>query len=302
MGQWTSADVPDLTGRVALITGANSGIGLEAAKGLAARGCTVVLACRDPGRAQAATDQVQAAGPSARVESRALDLASLQSVRAFAEKALADFPRVDLLINNAGVMAPPYTRTADGFELQFGTNHLGHFALTGLLLPALEAAAAPRVVSVSSNAHRMGRMRFEDVQWEKGYSRWGAYGQSKLSNLLFTYELERRLRAAGHKAIAVACHPGYSATNLFKLPPGFGWVGTVGAAVMGQQAWQGALPTLYAAVHPDIRGGDYVGPDGLGEWKGYPKKTEPQPHAKDEAAARTLWELSETLTQVRYAL
>jgi NAD(P)-dependent dehydrogenase (short-subunit alcohol dehydrogenase family) len=302
MGHWTAADVPDLSGRVALITGANSGIGLEAAKGLAARGCTVVLACRDPGRAQAATAEVKAAGPGARVEPRALDLASLQSVRAFAGQVRTEFPRVDLLINNAGVMAPPYARTADGFELQLGTNHLGHFALTGLLLPVLEAADAPRVVNVSSNAHRMGRMRFEDVHWEKGYSRWGAYGQSKLANLLFTFELERRLRAAGRRALSVACHPGYSATNLFKLPPGLGWLGTVGAAVMGQPAWQGALPTLYAAVHPEVRGGEYVGPDGLGEWKGYPKKTRPQPHAEDEVAARQLWTLSEQLTGVPYGL
>jgi NAD(P)-dependent dehydrogenase (short-subunit alcohol dehydrogenase family) len=302
MGHWTASDVPDLSGRVALITGANSGIGLEAAKALAARGCTVVLACRDPGRAQAATTEVKAAGPSARVEPRALDLASLASVRAFAAQVLTEFPALDLLINNAGVMAPPLARTVDGFELQLGTNHLGHFALTGLLLGALEAAPAPRVVNVSSNAHRMGRMRFEDLNWEKGYSRWGAYGQSKLANLHFTYELERRLRKAGRKALAVACHPGYSSTNLFKLPPGLGWLGTVGAALMGQPAWQGSLPTLYAATHPEVRGGEYVGPDGLGEWKGYPKKTEPLPHAKDAAAAAKLWELSEQLTGVRFAL
>lgn len=302
MAPWTATDVPDLTGRVALITGANSGIGLEAAKALAARNCAVVLACRDPGRAEAATAEVKAAGPSARVESRALDLASLQSVRSFAEGVRRDFPVVDLLINNAGVMAPPYARTADGFELQFGTNHLGHFALTGLLLDVLEAAAAARIVTVSSNAHRMGKMRFEDLQWEKGYSRWGAYGQSKLANLLFTRELHGRLAKAGRKTRAVACHPGYSATNLFKLPPGLGWMGTVGAALMGQPASQGALPTLYAATHPDIAGGDYVGPDGMGEWKGYPRRTQPLLHAQDDGAAAKLWDVSLSLTSVTYPL
>jgi NAD(P)-dependent dehydrogenase (short-subunit alcohol dehydrogenase family) len=300
MAHWTAADVPDLAGRVAVITGANSGIGLEAAKALAARGCTVVLACRDPDRAKAATEQVKAAGPNARVEPKPLDLASLQSVRAFADGVRRDFKGVDLLLNNAGVMAPPYAKTADGFELQFGTNHLGHFALTGLLMEQLEAAPAARVVTVSSNAHRMGKMRWEDVHWEKGYSRWGAYGQSKLANLLFTLELHGRLTRAGRKTAAVACHPGYSATNLFKLPPGLGWVGTVGAALMGQPAWQGALPTLYAAVHPDVKGGHYVGPDGLGEWKGYPKLTEPLPHAQDAEAAKRLWEESVKLTGVTY--
>ena len=302
MAPWTTADLPDLTGKVAVITGANSGIGLEAAKALASRGCAVVLGCRDPGRAQAATEAVKAAGPTARVEPRALDLASLESVRAFSEGVCRDFPVVDLLLNNAGVMAPPYAKTADGFELQFGTNHLGHFALTAQLLGPLEAASAARVVTVSSNAHRMGKMRWDDLQWEKGYSRWGAYGQSKLANLLFTRELHRRLAAAGRRTRAVACHPGYSATNLFKLPPGLGWMGTLGAALMGQPAPQGALPTLYAATHPEVNGGDYVGPDGMGEWKGHPKKTQPLLHAQDDAAAKRLWELSEKLTSVGYPL
>lgn len=214
MARWTTQDMPDQSGRVVVVTGANSGLGLEATKALAARGATVVMACRDPARAQGAATAVREAVPGAHLEVMALDLASLTSVAAFAGEVTAKHRAIDVLMNNAGVMALPRALTPDGFELQLGTNHLGHFALTLRLLPALEAAAAPRVVTVASTAHRMGRIDFDDLMGERRYKPWPAYGQAKLANLLFAYELERRLRAAGHKALSVAAHPGYSATNL----------------------------------------------------------------------------------------
>jgi NAD(P)-dependent dehydrogenase (short-subunit alcohol dehydrogenase family) len=295
---WSTADIPDQSGRRAVVTGANSGLGLIAARELARRGASVVLACRNMQKGEAALTEVRAAGGDAQLAR--LDLGDLASVREFA--AAQERP-VDLLLNNAGVMAPPRSETADGFELQLGTNHLGHFALTGLLLDRLKAAGAARVVSVTSNGHRMGRIDFDDLQSRRRYRRWRAYGQSKLANLLFMLELDRRARAAGLPLVSVAAHPGYSATNLqFAAPP------LVDRAVMrvlnvvvAQSAEKGALSPLYAATMPDLPPASYVGPDGPGEWRGNPHLTGMSRRARDPETARRLWEVSESLTGVSYA-
>jgi len=306
MSGWTAEEIPDLTGKTIIVTGGNSGIGYEAALQLAGKRANVVLACRDPGRAGDAVERIRSAHPKASVDVMALDLASLASVRSFAEAFSRRHDRLDVLCNNAGVMALPYRRTADGFEMQLGTNHLGHFALTGLLLERLLSTAAARVVNVSSTAHRMGKMRFDDLQWEHGYGKWRAYGQSKLANLLFTYELQRRLVAAKANAISVACHPGYAATNLQIAGPrmqGSSFMekaSVLGNALFAQSAAMGALPTLYAATAPDVRGGDYIGPDGFGEVWGHPKKVGSSARSRNEKDAARLWEISEELTGVRY--
>jgi NAD(P)-dependent dehydrogenase (short-subunit alcohol dehydrogenase family) len=290
MSKWTAADVPRQDGRTIVVTGANSGIGLDAARELARAGARVVMAVRTSEKGHAA-----AAGLSGDVEVRELDLASLASVRSFA--ADLEGP-VDVLINNAGVMALPHRTTADGFEMQFGTNHLGHFALTGLLLGRLR----DRVVTLSSGAHRIGRIDFDDLQHEKSYRRWEAYGQSKLANLLFTYELQRRLSAAGSPLRAVACHPGYAATNLQFHTESFqdAAMGLFNK-VFAQSSAMGALPTLYAATVPDIPPAAFVGPDGLGEQRGHPKLVGSSGRSKDEVAAARLWTESERLTGVTYA-
>jgi NAD(P)-dependent dehydrogenase (short-subunit alcohol dehydrogenase family) len=281
-----------MTGRTAIVTGANSGIGREAASALAGAGARVVLAVRSPEKGREA-----AAAMPGRTEVRALDLASLDSVREFASGWEGE---IDLLINNAGVMVPPLSRTAEGFELQFGTNHLGHFALTNLLLERVTG----RVVSVASGAHRLGRIDFEDLGWERRrYSPWPAYGQSKLANLLFTAELQRRLQEAGSSVIATAAHPGYAATNL-QFHSGKRWqdlVSRLGNAVLGQSARAGALPTLYAATG-DVPGNSYAGPDGIGEFRGKPKLVGRSAAAKDMDVARRLWEVSEELTGTRFPL
>jgi NAD(P)-dependent dehydrogenase (short-subunit alcohol dehydrogenase family) len=303
-GGWTAADVPDLSGRTLVVTGGNSGLGLETTRALARRGADVVIACRDLGRAGEALASIRAGQPGARVEAMELDLASLASVRKFAERLLAQRERVDVLVNNAGVMAIPYRRTADGFEMQLGTNHLGHFALGGLLIERLLAAPAGRVVNVSSTAHRIGRMRFDDLHWERGYRKWPAYGQSKLANLLFTYELQRRLAAHGARAVAVACHPGYAATNLQLAGPRMAGsrLGERGMALanrlFSQSAEMGALPTLYAATSPDVAGGDYIGPDGFAETWGHPKKVRSSARSHDREAAARLWSISQELTGI----
>jgi NAD(P)-dependent dehydrogenase (short-subunit alcohol dehydrogenase family) len=303
---WTANDLPDLAGRTAVVTGANSGIGLEAARELARKGARVVLACRDPGRASTALDEIRRDQPGASVEVQPLDLANLASVNQFAKSCLAENESLDLLVNNAGVMAIPRRETADGFEMQLGTNHLGHFALTGLLLQRLRPGS--RVVNVSSTAHRMGRMRFDDLMGERRYGKWRAYAQSKLANLLFTYELQRRLEAQQAGPIAAACHPGYAATNLQFVAARMedsSWkerVMRTGNRLMSQDASMGALPTLYAAGATQVRGGEYIGPDGFAENKGYPKLARSSRRSHDRAAARRLWEISEELTGVRYGL
>jgi len=302
--KWTAADIPDQHGRVAVVTGANSGIGLVAARELARAGGRVVLAVRNAEKGAAAAREIQAAVPGAQVEVGSLDLGSLESVRGFAEWFGSDHEGLDLLINNAGVMAPPRRETADGFELQLGTNHLGHFALTGLLLGRMDGRDDARVVTISSGAHRMGRIDFDDLQCERRYGRWSAYGQSKLANLLFAFELDRRLRAAGSGVRSVAAHPGYAATNLQSAaaPNPDRLFMAFTNRVLAQSAEMGALPTLYAATHPGLEGGSYVGPDGLFGQRGHPTLVESSAAARDEEVARKLWEASEGLTGVLFRI
>ncbi len=296
MSGWGLADIPDQSGRTAIVTGGNSGLGAETVRALANAGARVLLACRD----RVTGDRI-AAAVDGEVEVRELDLASLDSVRAFA--AAVDEP-VDLLINNAGVMAPPRGRTADGFETQIGTNHLGHFALTGLLLERVR----DRVVTLSSNAHRLGRIHFDDLQGERRYGPWTAYNQSKLANLLFALELQRRLDAAGSSVRSTAAHPGYADTNLQFAGPAMAQNAVGGGATrfanrfVAQSAAAGALPTLYAATVSDLPGGSYVGPRGLAEFRGAPKVTRPRANARDPEVAARLWAVSERLTGVTFAL
>jgi NAD(P)-dependent dehydrogenase (short-subunit alcohol dehydrogenase family) len=294
MSGFTTADIPDLAGRTAIVTGASSGIGLETAKALTAHGARVVLAVRDAARGEAAAAALPGPGTH---EIRLIDLASLDSVRAFANDWQGQ--PVDLLINNAGMMIPPLSRTKEGFELQFGTNHLGHFALTNLLLPQVTG----RVVTVSSNAHRAGRMDFDDLNWERRrYRPWRAYGQSKLANLLFAAELQRRLTEAGSKVLSMAAHPGYAATNLQSQSGSKAMVflmGAVGNRLLAQGAAGGALPTLYAAV-ADLPGDTFVGPSGFQGLRGAPARCARSTEASDEQAARHLWQVSEELTGVSF--
>jgi NAD(P)-dependent dehydrogenase (short-subunit alcohol dehydrogenase family) len=298
--KWTAADIPDQSGRVAVVTGANSGLGLATARELARAGARVVLACRSTEKGKDAASRIVSLVPGADVQPAVLDLADLESVRAFPASAP---DRLDLLINNAGVMAAPRRVTKQGFESQFATNHLGHFALTGLLLGRLLSAPAPRVVTVSSTLHRRGKMNFDDLQGERNYSPWGAYGQSKLANLMFCFELQRRATEAGTALLSMAAHPGYAATNLqFAATDrfyekAFGWIGN---RLLAQSADMGALPTLYAATVADLPGGTYVGPGGRSEQRGYPKVVTAAGKAYDEAAWRRLWEVSEELTGVHY--
>ena len=301
-------DIPDLSGRTIVITGANSGLGYESALALAGKGAHVVLACRDQKKGADAERQIRAAHPQARTTLMALDLSSLADIRRFAAEATATLPAIDVLMNNAGVMALPYRTTADGFEMQFGTNHLGHFALTGLLLERLLATPGSRVVTVSSGAHRMGAMRFDDPHWKSGYRKWPAYGQSKLANLLFAFELQRRLEAARASTISVAAHPGYAATNLQAAGPrmqGSSFLERImdlGNSLFAQSAAMGALPQIHAAVAPGVRGGEYIGPDSIGELWGKPKVVSSNARSRDVEAARRLWALSEEQTGVTYPL
>lgn len=303
---FTLASVPRLDGKTIVVTGANSGIGWEAARAFARAGARVVLACRSREKTDEAIARIRAEAPEAAVEFAALDLASLQSVRACAAELLARCPRIDVLVNNAGVMAIPLRRTAEGFEMQLGTNHLGHFAFTGLLFDRIAASAPARIVNVSSTAHRLGEMRWDDLQWEKGYAKWGAYGQSKLANMLFTAELDARLRRRGLDVKAVACHPGYAATNLQHVGPQMegsrlvAGIMTLGNRLFSQSAADGALPTIYAAVAPEVEGNDYIGPDGFQNMKGAPAKNGRSARAKDAEAAKRLFALSEQLTGVRF--
>lgn len=312
--RWTPADLPDLSGLTAVVTGANSGLGLETSVGLARAGAHVVLGCRDAVRGDEALGQVRVRVPGASAELRPLDLADLASVRRFAAEPVAapGAPPLALLVNNAGVMATPRRTTADGFELQLGTNHLGHFALTGLLLPLLLAAGAtggpaggpPRVVTVSSNAHKMGRLDRADLMGERRYRPWRAYAQSKLANLLFARELQRRADAAGTPLVSAAAHPGYAATNLQAVGPAMSGSRVAAAltglanTVLAQSAEAGAWPTLRAAGDPGVRGGDYFGPDRYLEQRGHPHPVGRTAAARDDAAALWLWERSVELTGV----
>lgn len=293
MASWTAMDIPEQRGRTAIVTGASSGLGQETARALSRAGAQVILAVRDRGKGEAA-----AAGMGGNVDVRTLDLADLPSVRAFA----AGVERVDLLINNAGIMMTPRTLTRDGFELQLGTNHLGHFALTGLLMDRLLASERGRVVTVSSIEHKPGRIAFEDLQSEKSYSPRRCYQQSKLANVLFGLELNLRLSAAGASLISVLAHPGYTATNLQSTGPTglLKAMLAVSNRLVAQSVEKGALPQLYAATAPDVRGGDFFGPDGFLELYGSPTRVRAVPAGLDREAAQRLWSESERLTGVSF--
>jgi NAD(P)-dependent dehydrogenase (short-subunit alcohol dehydrogenase family) len=304
-GKWTTADVPDQSGRVAVVTGANTGLGYHTAEVLAQCGAHVVLAVRNLEKGNLALARIVAAHPQADVTLQELDLSSLDSVRVAATALRKAYPRIDLLINNAGVMWTPKQLTADGFEIQFGTNHLGHFALTGQLLDNLLPVRGSRVVTVSSLGHRLrAAIHFDDLQWEHGYDRFAAYGQSKLANLLFTYELQRRLAARQQPTtVALAAHPGSSSTELARNVPAFVKPAfTVLGPLLFQSAAAGALPTLRAATDPDGEGGQYYGPDGLAEQRGHPKVVSSSKQSHDEDLQRRLWKVSEELTGVTYPL
>lgn len=299
---WTVDRIPDQSQRVIVVTGAAGGLGRATAGALARRGALVVLAVRDPAKGRAAAAEITARQPDARLAVRRLDLADLASVRSFADELRTEHPRIDVVVNNAGVMAPPHALSPQGHELQFATNHLGHFALTGLLLDRLAGAPDPRVVTVSSLEHRKGRIRFDDLSARESYAPMECYRQSKLANAVFGLELHRRLSAAGSPVRSVLAHPGYSATGLqtngtAALPRLlFGYL----ARPLAQSAGAGALPQLYAATEPGVRGGEFIGPDGKGELRGAPARVAPAPGAVDAEVGQRLWEVSERLTEVRF--
>ena len=295
--RWTIGDIPDQSGRTAVITGANTGLGYETAAALAAKGAHVVLAVRNLDKGKAAADLIVRRTPGADVTLQQLDLSSLESIHAASDQLHAGLDRLDLLVDNAGVMFTPKATTKDGFELQFGTNHLGHFALTGRLLDLLLDTPGSRVVTVSSIGHRFGRIRFDDLQSERRYNRVGAYGQAKLANLLFTYELQRRL--TGTSTVAVAAHPGGSSSELDRYLPA---PVKVAFAAMSQDTESGALPTLRAATDPTVRGGQYLGPGGFMEMRGNPKVVSSNRRSHDIAVQRRLWTVSEELTGVTFDL
>ncbi|WP_310779458.1 SDR family NAD(P)-dependent oxidoreductase [Mycobacterium sp. Z3061] len=299
--KWTTADIPDQSGRTVVVTGANTGLGYHTAAALAFHGARVVLAVRNLEKGNEALSRIVAAKSDADLTLTQLDLSSLASVRRAADELRSAYPRIDLLINNAGVMWTPKELTADGFELQFGTNHLGHFAFTGLLLEHMLKVRDSRVVTVSSLGHRMrAAIHFDDLQWERTYSRIGAYGQSKLANLLFTYELQRRLSTAAAPTIAVAAHPGGSATELARNVPRILRPLNALAPLLFQSAEAGALPTLRAATDPSVQGGQYYGPDGLGEQRGHPRLVQSSAQSHDADLQRRLWSVSEELTGVKF--
>ncbi len=294
---FSEVSVPDQSGRTIVVTGANTGIGYEAARVLAGRGARVLLGCRSAEKASAARDQIRALHPKAEVELLSLDLGNLQSVRDAAAQASRE-ERLDVLINNAGIMIPPREETSDGFESQFGVNHLGHFALTGLLLPKLRATPGSRVVTVSSTAHKAGKIDFDDVNATRSYSRQGRYSMSKLANLLFTHELQRRLEAAGAETLAVACHPGMSDTELSRYFPAWVMPFAPLLRLLAQPPPMGALPTLRAATDPKVKGGEYYGPSQRFELVGPPVRVKPNAASRDRQVARRLWDLSIELTGV----
>lgn len=309
MTRWTTQDMPSLRGRIALVTGANSGLGLETARVLAARGAHVLLACRGAAKAEAAIASIRATQADAELEFLPLDLADLASIRGAAEQFKSRHARLDILCNNAGVMGLPYGKTRDGFEMLFGINHLGHFAFTAHLFDVIRGTPGARIVSLASLAHRRGELPLDDLHWERrSYSRAGAYGQSKLANLSFALELDRRLRRENLDVLSVAAHPGYAATNIV-----FGsnlrlsiwrraWnaMAAAGNVLLAQPAAAGALPSLYAATAPDVRGGEYFGPDGFIEFRGSPRRVQCMPTARDPEVAAHLWAASEQMTGVRF--
>ena len=295
--KWTSENIPDQSGRVTIVTGSSSGIGYEAAKVLAHKNATVIIAVRNHQKGDSAVQKIKAENKNADVSVLLLDLANLQSIKEFADQFKKKYDRLDLLINNAGVMMPPYGKTMDGFELQIGTNHLGHFALTGLLLDPLEKTAGSRIVNVSSMAHKYGNLDLKDLNWEKrSYNKMRSYGDSKIANLYFTYELARQLQTKGLKALVTAAHPGWTATDLQRHSGLFSFLNPVFA----MKGPQGALPTLRAAVDPDAKSGDYYGPDGWQEWRGWPIKVESNALSQDAGIAKKLWDMSKEKTGIKY--
>ncbi len=304
--KWDKKCMSDLSGRTAVVTGANSGLGYEVAKGFAAKGAHVVMGCRTIEKGRLAVEQIRQEVSDASLTVMQLDLADLSSVRDFTSQYKKEHRSLDILCNIAGIMQAPRGQTVDGFETHLGTNHFGHFALTGLLIETLLDIGSSRVVTVSSNAHKMGNINFNNLELSGRYSRTGAYARSKLANLLFAYELQRKLEKAGSSTISVAAHPGLSATNLQSTGPRMGnghfwpWMYKVVNRILAQSAQMGSLPILYAATANDVIGGDYVAPDGLGEWRGYPKKTKSNKASYDEKSAKQLWEISSQLTKVQY--
>ncbi|BAW97028.1 oxidoreductase, short chain dehydrogenase/reductase family [[Synechococcus] sp. NIES-970] len=296
--------MPSQSGKKAIVTGANTGLGFETALGLAKTGCTVILACRDDAKANTAKTQILAQVPTATLETMPLDLSQLASVRAFAASYRQHHQTLDLLINNAGIMFPPYSQTVDGFESQLGVNYLGHFLLTGLLLDLMPDRPESRVVSLSSNAHKFGQINFQDLQSEQSYSATAAYGQSKLACLIFALELQRRLTAQGKQILSVAAHPGLAPTELGRYMPAFltNILRFTLLPLMAHSVPQGALPTLMAALEPTAQGGDYYGPQGFGETSGPPGKASMTSQAQDEAIAQQLWKISEQLTDFTFQI
>ena len=295
--KWDANSVSDQTGRIAVVTGSSSGIGFETARVLAEKHATVILAVRNQKKANAAIEKIKTSYPEADVSMMMLDLASLKSVKEFSEAFKEKYKKLDLLINNAGVMMPPYSKTEDGFELQMGTNHFGHFALTGLLINLMKNNPGSRIVTVSSSGHVYGKINFDDLNWEKrAYRTINAYADSKIANLYFTYELSRRVEKNGGNPLVTAAHPGWTATELQRHSGLFKFLNLFFA----QKISMGALPMLYAAVGPDVKSGDYFGPSGFREMRGYPRKVDSNALSKDKAIAKKLWDVSEAFTEVKY--
>lgn len=295
--KWDSRNIPDQNDRIIIVTGSSSGLGFEDARILANKNAKVIVAVRNLEKGNNAVKKIKAQNNNADVIAMQLDLADLKSVAQFVKNFTEKFGRLDILINNAGVMIPPYSKTKDGFELQFGTNHLGHFALTAQLLPLLSSAKNPRIVNVSSNAHKMGNLDFDDLNWtNRQYKAWNAYGNSKIANLYFTYELKRRLNSAGKNIVVAAAHPGWTATELQRNS---GLIESLNG-LFAQKPQMGALPTLYAATANNVKSGDYFGPSGWQEWRGYPKKVESNKLSHDQKIAEKLWLVSEKLTNVKF--
>jgi NAD(P)-dependent dehydrogenase (short-subunit alcohol dehydrogenase family) len=293
--RWTAEKIPNLQDKCILITGSNSGIGYEAARVLAGKGAEIIIAVRSPEKGEAAKQKILSEYASAKIDLMLLDLADLASVRSFAEQFQKRHKKLDILVNNAGVMIPPYGKTKDGFELQFGVNHLGHFALTGLLLETLQKAPGSRIVNIASMAHYRGNINFDDLNWEKRpYNAAKAYGDSKLANLYFTFEMARRLK--NNSPLVLAAHPGWTATELMRHST----LMDMGKNYLAMPLWQGTLPTLRACVDPDAQSGDYFGPHAFGGWRGYPVKCSSSKLSKDPVIAKKLWEISEKLTSVNY--
>lgn len=302
MSKWTTDNIPDLTGKVVIVTGANVGLGFESAKEFGRKGAKTIMACRNPEKGKKALEEIKKEIPYAKIELMQLDLADLKSVHRFVKDFHEKYNRLDVLLNNAGVMFCPYGKTEDGFEMQFGTNHLGHFALTGLLMDSITKTPGSRVVNVSSSGHKMGVMDWNDLMYEKGdYKRMGAYGRSKLANLLFTYELQRRFKKAGVNAISVAAHPGGSRTDLprhlNRVLYGLAWVFIT---PLTQSAARGALPQLRASVDPKVKGAEYYGPGGFREMKGNPVIVKSNDKSHNLADAKKLWDVSEQLTGITF--